>query len=498
MAVLILAGSCLLALPFPPEPLVGTLWAQEVNAERPAAFVEAEAALERARDAEGDLLAPWSFREAMKRYEQAIEDFDEGSDWEDVSEKLRAARQFFEQAAQRSELARSVLSDALKARQDAVAAEAPEVLPTGWKQAERTFEEAARELERGDRDPALRKAGQAEARYRTIELEAIKTNFLSEAWALLEQAREQKVNELAPNTFRRASELVARAESTLTASRYDTDQPRSLAKEGRYEARHAIYLARQVWDIREDDDRHFEELILSAEAQLDRLAEALDLEVGYDAGLKPAVDRMIAAVESAQDSLSKLRNELVDARERLAAYEARVAELAEQVGEAETEKSALAQRLEVQAELSRTFATVERLFDPSEADVFRQRDDVIIRLHGISFPTGSAVIEPEYLGMLTKVQRAIDLFPTSTVKIEGHTDSFGGDRTNLELSRERAEAVRTYLISNMRIDPRRITAVGYGEERPIASNDSAAGRQKNRRIEVIIRPNGAPGATSSR
>ena len=491
-------ASCLLALTVTFSAVAGTAAAQEVNAQRRAAFGEAESALERARDADADLLAPLSFREGLKRYDQAREAFARGSDWDDVSEKLAEAREFFERAAQSSELARSALRGALEARGDAEAAEAPEVVPDGWTEAERKFQESVLALERGDRETALRKSSEAEARYRGLELEAVKANYLSEAWALLAQAREQKVDELAPSTFRRAAELVARAESTLTASRYDTDEPRNLAKEGRYEARHAIYVARQIWDIRENDGRHFEELVLSAEEQLERLAEVLEVSVGFDAGLHPAVDRMIAAVESKRDSLSQLKNALVDARDQLAAYEARVAELEEQVGEAETDKSALARRLEVQASLSRTLATVERLFDPAEADVFRQSDDIIIRLHGISFPTGSAVIEPQYLSMLTKVQRAIDLFPTSTVKIEGHTDSFGGAQANLKLSRDRAEAVRTYLISNMRLDPKRITAVGYGEQRPVASNDSAAGREKNRRIEVIIRPNGAPGATDSR
>lgn len=472
--------------------------AQEVSSNQPAAFAEAESALERAREAQAAILAPWSFQEGLKHYREASEAFDRGSRWEQIGDKLRAARQYFQQAVERSEVARSTLSDALEARQDAEAAEALDVIPEGWKRAERRFEESTRELERGDREKALKKAGEAEALYREIELAAIKTNYLSEAWALLEQARREKVDELAPNTFRRASELVARAESTLTQSRYDTDEPRNLAREARYEARHAIYLARQVWDIREDDDRHFEELVLSAEGQLSRLAEALGLSVTFDGGLAPAVDRMLSAVESARDSLSRVANELAENRDRLAAYEERVAELEELVGEVETEKSALARRLEAQAELSRTFATVERLFDSSEADVFRQSDDVIIRLFGITFAVGSSAVEPEHLGLLTKVQRAIDLFPTSTVTVEGHTDSFGGDQANLKLSRERAEAIRTYLVSNMRLDPRRITAVGHGEERPIASNDNASGRQKNRRIEIIIRPSGAPGASTPR
>jgi len=69
--------------------------------------------------------------------------------------------------------------------------------------------------------------------------------------------------------------------------------------------------------------------------------------------------------------------------------------------------------------------------------------------------------------------------------IEGHTDSVGGDDYNFELSRRRADSVRAYLVGQG-IAPDRLTTVGRGEGVPIAANDSAAGRQRNRRVEVII------------
>ena len=76
-------------------------------------------------------------------------------------------------------------------------------------------------------------------------------------------------------------------------------------------------------------------------------------------------------------------------------------------------------------------------------------------------------------------------YPTLHVRVEGYTDSIGSDDYNLQLSRKRADAVRDYLDTNgIRAD--NITAVGLGKENPVASNDTAAGRQQNRRVELVV------------
>ena len=81
------------------------------------------------------------------------------------------------------------------------------------------------------------------------------------------------------------------------------------------------------------------------------------------------------------------------------------------------------------------------------------------------------------------------MFPRSELIIEGHTDSFGGDDANQKLSQTRAESVQQYMINAMRIPTYRLIATGYGETRPIASNETESGRQRNRRIDIVIRPN---------
>jgi outer membrane protein OmpA-like peptidoglycan-associated protein len=128
------------------------------------------------------------------------------------------------------------------------------------------------------------------------------------------------------------------------------------------------------------------------------------------------------------------------------------------------------------------------MFSREEALVFRQGDTIILRLVGLNFDSGAAQIKPQNFPLLQKVEKAIDVFPRSELTIEGHTDSYGGDDMNQNLSQQRAESVQQYMINAMRIPTYRLIATGYGETRPVASNETASGRERNRRIDIVITP----------
>jgi outer membrane protein OmpA-like peptidoglycan-associated protein len=119
--------------------------------------------------------------------------------------------------------------------------------------------------------------------------------------------------------------------------------------------------------------------------------------------------------------------------------------------------------------------------------VIRDENNIIIRLYGLTFGVGKTTIEPQFFPLLTKVQDAIKQFPGCQATIEGHTDSQGSDAMNQRLSERRAEAVAQYLKANM-VANTPITHQGFGESRPVASNDTFEGRAKNRRIDVVIIP----------
>ncbi|HLV77701.1 MAG TPA: OmpA family protein [Marinobacter sp.] len=104
----------------------------------------------------------------------------------------------------------------------------------------------------------------------------------------------------------------------------------------------------------------------------------------------------------------------------------------------------------------------------------------------VQFPTNSSIIDATYDLEIRKAADFMEEHPGTTVEIAGHSDSVGEAEYNRFLSQRRAEAVAHRLTSVLGIDPDRVTAVGYGEAEPIASNDTAAGRAQNRRVEARI------------
>lgn len=104
----------------------------------------------------------------------------------------------------------------------------------------------------------------------------------------------------------------------------------------------------------------------------------------------------------------------------------------------------------------------------------------------VLFDTAKYTIKSYYTSDIQSLVDFMTEHPDSTVVIEGHTDSVGTDDYNQELSNNRAQAVVSVLVNQYGIDPKRVSGVGYGESRPIASNETAMGRQQNRRVMAEI------------
>ncbi|MEX0327768.1 MAG: OmpA family protein [Ruegeria sp.] len=112
------------------------------------------------------------------------------------------------------------------------------------------------------------------------------------------------------------------------------------------------------------------------------------------------------------------------------------------------------------------------------------RMEILSRTGNIYFNSGSARLTNESIPLLTNLHDIVDRCPDLTIEIGGHTDSDGSDAANRALSERRARAVNTYLVEQG-IAPERLITVGYGETRPVVSNDTADGKRRNRRIEFV-------------
>ena len=138
--------------------------------------------------------------------------------------------------------------------------------------------------------------------------------------------------------------------------------------------------------------------------------------------------------------------------------------------------------------MDRQEAELRRQLRDSGVSVTRRGDEIILNMPAnVTFDFGSAALRPSFFNVLDSVALVLEEYDRTVLIIDGHTDSVGSASYNQNLSIGRAETVADYLV-NRGIRPVRIEAYGYGEEYPVASNDSEAGRQANRRVELTLMP----------
>jgi len=444
-------------------------------------FGGADSLLARVKERNADILAPASYKKAMGYYNRASEDFKQGGNLEEMRERLGNASLYLAKALDIAKIGEVAFSAAMAARTDALSADAPTQQPELWKKAEEKFNRAARDMEDGDMGSGNKLGTEATALYRNAELEAIKSNYLTPARVLLERADRLNVGETAPRTLARARQLAIQTEEMLKQNRYDTDEARELAQEAKYEAAHAIALNEAIKNMRKED-RNTESALLAIEEQIQRISASLGLKARFDAGYEQPAGEAIEAVKerdrridadatkmaAAATDIHDKEVENENLRQQIASMEKRVGSLTD------TEKD-LQQRLATHRSQEGTIREVEGMFTSDEGVVLREGNKIIIRLYGLSFPSGRNTIEPQYYNLLTKVQTAIRKFPRSEITIEGHTDAIGTDEVNQKLSESRALAVAEYLMANMGVEVP-VNSEGYGESRPLATNETPEGR----------------------
>jgi len=454
---------------------------------RDSLFAEAREAMTAAKKARADLMAPKNFEKALGYFQKAEKKFDKGKRIDDIRGDLNDTLKHLKQAVRATKLAEVAFAATIQARTDAGKVSAAKYSGKEWNDAEKKFRKAATELENGDGNDAKEEGEKARAKYREAELKAIKGYLFADARRLHKLAEEKEVQKYAPKTLARSLSLLQQAEDSLNKDRYDTDRPRILALEARYEANHAIHVASVVAGM-DERDITAEDLIVGAEAPLRKIASALEVTAKFDTGYQETTDMIVKEIGAEKSKAERLRQEVSDRRQNILDLERHIATLEARLGGAQAEQSTLEARMRAQEEVRKRFEHVETMFEEGEARVLREGDVVIVRLIGMNFDVGQSTIRPEYFGLFAKLQEAIRIFPNPSVRVEGHTDAYGSDKSNLKLSQERAEAVRLYLEANMGETAPQLSSVGYGEARPIANNETKEGRATNRRIDVVIAP----------
>jgi chemotaxis protein MotB len=213
--------------------------------------------------------------------------------------------------------------------------------------------------------------------------------------------------------------------------------------------------------------------------------------------------------KQSKEESERLRNELQKEREskiaelakQKAEYEKKISELNARLNNVTDELSEIKKLSDSQKkELERMSAQAGELEKQLEDEIKkgeirlkRQHEKLIINIDDkISFDSGQAELKKGVLNALDKIATILSDYPENTIMIEGHTDnvpiSTKKFRDNWQLSSERALAVLGYLLKNTRLDAGRFAAAGYGEYKPIVSNDTSENKALNRRVDIVVIP----------
>lgn len=454
-------------------------------------LISLEADLEAAREQQLDVLAPNSFAKADQFYREARQMLDREEVISDILLKTTSARVELQQAAQTSQIVRTVLADVIEVRDLALAAGAGN-LEEDYAKAEDDFLKLTRAIEDNNLGWAQRHKSKSFDAFDQLELRAIKDKHLSEARKMIEISEQQKAGKIAPLTLAETREKLKNAEDFITANRYLQAEITRRAATASFYARRLNIIMRQSEELK---NLTMEQIALLMEQQLHVTASQLAAPDHRDQLFPDQLESVLATIEAWEAACQELNDEVVTQqgiidklRVEIAALEGVTLEVREARERLAEEKKIAKKRLEEEQRFQQLLSNLQNLFEPREAEIYKQADHFVIRLKAMQFPVGSSNITSDNYPLLTKLQRAIRLFDQPKATIEGHTDGTGSEAKNRELSQGRAEAVRAYLVANETLPSEKIVAVGFGSERPLASDATAQGRAINRRIDLIITP----------
>jgi outer membrane protein OmpA-like peptidoglycan-associated protein len=447
--------------------------------------------LSASREQQLNVLAPMWFARAEASLTESRRALEGGAGIADILQQVAYGRAQLQRAEEVGQVVRTALSDVIQARALARKANASS-LGKDYGAAEEQFLGLTQAVENDNLDWAQRNQTHVSQIFRDLELRAIKTQTIGEVRQLLKQAEQQRAQRIAPSTFTLATRALGEADAFISENPYAKDMMWQKAEAALFQAQRLQHVADQSQHLLTQQS---EDIALWVEDILASITRKLGAPDMRNHPVDTQVENIIGSIAAMQEEHRFLSEQQQAQDTEMTALQQQIATLEGQTQQERAANERLAQesqavraRLDAERRFQRLFDDVAGQFDRSEAEVYKQGNRLIIRLQALQFPVGKDVIMPANYALLGKVQRAILRFHAPEVIIEGHSDSTGAGATNQHLSERRAEAVRAYLVANRTLAKDKITVVGYGAARPLASNLTPEGRAKNRRIDVIIAP----------
>ncbi|MCG7876299.1 MAG: OmpA family protein [Candidatus Thiodiazotropha endolucinida] len=405
-------------------------------------------------------LAPVGFAAAQSKLAEAIVLGQKRND-AGVAEKVAEVDQLLDKAESDATRSKRLMREVLEARQLAIAAGADTMLKERFELLDEKLRKASTLVEKGDIEDAKKWRPEMLQGYSDVELDALKQDATENARQDIAQATESEADEYSPKTLKRALEELALSVAVLETNRTQREKAKNHALQASRLARRSVEITEMIKDFKRREYT-MEEIILWYQKQISLISEPTGDELHFD--------------QPNHEVVTALRNKLVNYTEIQQAELATRMDLQSRLEAVERENR------EAQAR----FDKIQDLFSSYEANVYRQGHNVLLELRAFNFPSGGSDIQSENFALLDKIVTAVKSFPNPDVVVSGHTDSVGGADVNQQLSQRRAETVASFLEKVGGVARNHITAIGYGESRPVANNETERGRKSNRRIEVLI------------
>ena len=368
----------------------------------------------------------------------------------------------FDRAKEYALIAQSAISQAIRARELANAAGAAS-LGDDYQRMEDQFIALTTDIEDNNLTRAEKNEGKVAKGFADLELRAIKENTLGEVRSLLATNIKNGAKTLAPITW----------------------------EEMQNKANAALFQAQRLGQIMAMSNSFKnmspENISLQQESRLHQINSQLGGRDFRNEPIDIQLQNILESVASLQDDNKYLKEKRQQDKDKIAVLEKQNKEVQREHELITLQEKETKARLEADRHFQQLFNEVQGMFTQDQAEVYKQGKNLVIRLKTIHFPVGKDLIMPDNYALLSQVRKAIRTFSESEVVIEGHTDSTGSAAINAQLSQKRAEAVRQYFIASGALEEQKLTAIGYGSERPLATNDTAEGRAINRRIDIIIK-----------
>ena len=389
--------------------------------------------MQSALDRQIDVLSPTSYEKAQDALDDALSAQERGKDPEVILHAVAVGRAQLNEANKFAQISHVNMEDVVIARQAALTAGANKLFPDDFKKADENLRAVTTDVEENklgviaENRPILRQE------YRDVELKAIKKNNLGPAHEAIALAIKEGASTYAKQSLAIAELAVNNADAFITAYRNNTYAIQARSADALEKANHLVKITRSS-----------------------------------KAGNKITSEESALMIEKEQIKTQDKRDELAMERSK-------------------SQDMAVETRyLKSDKEYNQSFETARAQFEKNEAEVYRQGNQLVIRIRSLNFPVNRSHLRGENYPVLGKVANVIKGFNNPTVVVEGHTDSDGSKEQNDKLSAERSQTVSNYLISSGVIESEKISTVGLGSKRPLASNKTAEGKAQNRRVDIVI------------